>query len=112
MRSDNLYATDSLPSRSSSDSVDGGPTGKGEGAFVLAHDDAAVLPFSHGPMNCPGRGLALLELRAVMYAFPVRRFRTHLAPAWNPARYDREYRDCFSATRPDSDLLVPLERSE
>ena len=100
----------SLPSRSPSHSVDGGPTGQGEGAFVLAHNDAAFLPFSHGPMNCPGRGLVLLELHAIVYTLPVRRFRVHLAPAWNPARYDREYRDCFSATRPD--LRVPLERRE
>ena len=60
-------------------------------------------------MNCPGRGLALLELRAVTCAL-LRCFRVRLAPAWDPARYDREYKDYFSATRPD--LPVLLERKE
>ena len=84
---------------------DGGPTGKEDAAFVLAHDETAFLPFSHGPMNCPGRGLALLELRAVACAL-LRRFRVRLAPAWDPARYDREYKDYFSATRPDLPVLL------
>ena len=39
----------------------------------FVHDAQAFIPFSHGPMNCVGRALGLVELRAVLCAL-VRRF--------------------------------------
>ena len=77
--------------------------------FEFVHNETAFLAFSHGPMNCPGKGLAQLELRTVLCAV-LQRF--HLRPAegpgWDAGAYEREFKDYFSATRPQ--LRVILER--
>ena len=36
--------------------------------FKLVHNDAAFMPFSSGPLNCVGRGLAMQEIRMVVCA--------------------------------------------
>ena len=40
----------------------------------FTHAEGAFAPFSHGPMNCVGKNLALREIRAVVCAI-VQRFR-------------------------------------
>lgn len=75
--------------------------------FKLAHNDAAFIVFSYGPMNCPGKGLAMLEMRTVACAL-VQRFRVRLRDGWDTGRYEAGYKDYFSATRPE--LPVLLER--
>ncbi|RDX41719.1 cytochrome P450 [Lentinus brumalis] len=72
----------------------------------LTHNESAFLPFSHGPMNCPGKPLALLELRIVVCAF-LQRFRFCLAEGWDVREYERGYKDHFVASRPE--LPVVLE---
>ena len=74
------------------------PPRTGDG-FAFVHDENAFLAFSHGPMNCPGKALALLELRVVTVAL-VHTFRARLRAGWDPGFYEREIRDFFSATRP------------
>ena len=68
-------------------------------ALVFVHNEQAFLAFAHGPMNCPGKALAMQELRTVVTAL-VQRFRIRLRDGWDPAFYEREIRDYFSATRP------------
>ncbi|PIL25572.1 cytochrome P450 [Ganoderma sinense ZZ0214-1] len=70
---------------------------KGKAAFV--HNEQAFLPFSVGPMNCPGKALAMQEMRMVVAAL-VQRFRMRLRDGWDAAFYEREIRDYFNATRP------------
>ena len=41
---------------------------KAELAQGFVHNEHAFLVFSHGPMNCPGKALALLEMRVVAIA--------------------------------------------
>ena len=62
------------------------------------HDEGAFIPFSHGPMNCVGRALALQEIRTVVCAV-LRRFRLRPAEGWSLADYVAEYRDYFVTTR-------------
>ena len=75
------------------------------------HNDTAFIPFSHGPMNCVGKGLAMRQMRVVVCAL-VQRFRMRLAleeeEGWAPGRYEREFRDYLVANRPR--LPVVLER--
>ena len=72
---------------------------------TLAHNEIAFLPFSHGPMNCPGKGLAMLEMRTVACAL-LQRFRVRLRAGWDKARYEEGYKDYFSATRPELPVLL------
>ncbi|KAH9938835.1 high nitrogen upregulated cytochrome P450 monooxygenase 2 [Epithele typhae] len=76
-----------------------------DGPSALTHVELAFTPFSHGPMNCPGKGLAMLETRTVVCAV-LQRFRVRLRPEWDPAEYDRGYLDYFSATRPALPVLL------
>ena len=75
----------------------------------FVHNDGAFIPFSHGPMNCAGRNLAMLELRSVVCAL-VRRFNIRLLAGWDPSTFDRQYKDYFAAARPQ--LPVRLETRE
>ncbi|TFK80149.1 cytochrome P450, partial [Polyporus arcularius HHB13444] len=71
----------------------------------LTHHESAFLPFSHGPMNCPGKPLALLELRMVVCAF-LQRFRFRLAEGWDVREYERGYKDHFVASRPELPIVL------
>ena len=88
-----------LPSSHSSSSSSLPAMSKAELAQGFVHNEHAFLVFSHGPMNCPGKALALLEMRVVVIAL-VHTFRARLRAGWDPGFYEREIRDFFSATRP------------
>ena len=66
----------------------------------FVHNDGAFIPFSYGPMNCVGKGLALLEMRMAVCAI-VRTFALSIAPGsgWTLDGYRREFRDYFVTTR-------------
>ena len=72
------------------------------------HDEGAFIAFSHGPMNCVGRALALQEIRTVVCAL-VQRFRVVRAGAdvGNLRAYEGAYKDFFVSGRPG--LPVVLE---
>ena len=70
------------------------------------HNDSAFIPFSYGPMNCPGKGLAILEIRMVVCTV-LQKFRFKLREGWDPAVYETGFKDYFTATRPA--LPVVLE---
>ena len=73
--------------------------------FKLVHNDAAFMPFSSGPLNCVGRGLAMQEIRMVVCAL-VQRFRFRLKEGWDVREYERNYKDYFVSTRPELPVVV------
>ncbi len=72
----------------------------------FVHNDVAFTPFSVGPMNCPGKGLAMLEMRMVIVEL-VKNFVFKLWDGWDTATYEKEFKDYFTAARPG--LPVVLE---
>ena len=74
--------------------------------FEFVHNEAAFIPFSIGPMNCPGKGLAMQQMRMVICAL-VQKFNFRLQEGWDPRRYQEDFSDYFTANRPD--LPVELE---
>ncbi|KAI0755286.1 high nitrogen upregulated cytochrome P450 monooxygenase 2 [Daedaleopsis nitida] len=73
---------------------------------VFVHNDAGFLAFSHGPLNCIGKSLAMQEMRMVVCAL-LQRFQVRLREGWEPESYERNYRDYFTA--PKSEVPVILE---
>ncbi|KAK1226653.1 hypothetical protein PQX77_010365 [Marasmius sp. AFHP31] len=57
-------------------------------------NQAAFIPFSIGPMNCVGKALAQVELRAVI-ATLVQRFDMDLKAGWDRTLWERELEDYF-----------------
>lgn len=68
-----------------------------EGAF--AHNEAAFVPFSHGPANCVGRQLAMQEMRTVVCAI-LQRLELRTRPGWDPREYEDGFKDFFVTKRP------------
>ncbi|KAM5536735.1 hypothetical protein V8D89_009574 [Ganoderma adspersum] len=70
------------------------------------HDEAGFIPFSSGPMNCVGKTLAMQEMRMVLCAV-LQKFRIKAEEGWDLRTYEANYRDYFTAQRPE--LPVTLE---
>ena len=92
-------------SYSSSSAGDGRTEPEFECEFV--HNDGAFIPFSYGPMNCVGKGLAMQQMRTVVCAL-VQKFRVRRMEGCDPRRYEEGFRDYLVANRPE--LPVVLER--
>ncbi|GJE87389.1 cytochrome P450 [Phanerochaete sordida] len=60
----------------------------------FVHDARAFVPFSAGPWNCVGRGLALLELRCVT-AHLLQRLDIRFKEGWDPAAWEGALEDRF-----------------
>ena len=71
------------------------------------HNEVAFTPFSVGPMNCPGKGLAMMELRMVVVAL-LQSFEFKLREGWDPKDFEEHFKDYFTAARPE--LPVSIER--
>ena len=54
----------------------------------LVHDAQAFIPFSHGPMNCVGKALALQQLKTAVCAL-MQRFAMRPREGWTLADYER-----------------------
>ncbi|TBU27634.1 high nitrogen upregulated cytochrome P450 monooxygenase 2 [Dichomitus squalens] len=74
--------------------------------FQFVHNEAAFIPFSVGPMNCPGKGLAMQQMRTVVCAL-VQKFWFRLQAGWDPRGYEENFKDYLTANRPG--LPVELE---
>ncbi|KAI1786948.1 high nitrogen upregulated cytochrome P450 monooxygenase 2 [Ganoderma leucocontextum] len=94
-------------SRSRSRSADGHASCQWELDSGFVHNEEGFIPFSHGPMNCVGKGLAMQQMRSVVCAL-VQRFRVRLEEGWDPRRYEEGFKDYLVANRPE--LPVVLER--
>ena len=69
----------------------------------LIHEPAAFFPFSYGPANCAGKGLAMLEMRMVVSAI-MQRLDLSLAEGFNAGVYESNMLEYFIMTRP----LLPV----
>ena len=69
------------------------------------HNEGAFLAFSHGPMNCVGKGLAMQEIRTVVCAL-VQQYEFRLRKDWDPRAYSEGYKDYFVSTRPEVPVVV------
>ena len=75
------------------------------GLSDFKHNESAFNPFSYGPMNCPGRSLALLTLRMVVSTL-VQKFDVQLREGWDPREYAEGYKDYVLALRPELPVLL------
>lgn len=73
----------------------------------FVHNEEAFFPFSYGPMNCVGKGLALLEVRCVICAI-IQRFRLRAAEGWTFEGYVRGCKDYLVTTRGELSVLVEV----
>ena len=73
----------------------------------FVHNEEAYMPFSHGPMNCVGKNFALMEMRIVVCAL-MQRFRFRLPGGYDPADYERDFKDYLIASRPNLPVIVEL----
>ena len=62
------------------------------GEFV--HNQAAFIPFSHGPYNCVGKNLALLEMKMVICHL-LQNFDIRFDERWNTDDWERDMLDVF-----------------
>ena len=80
----------------------------------FVHNEQAFIAFSHGPMNCVGKGLAMQEMRAVVVAlmqrFHIRAAGGDMEGTLDLGKYERGYKDFFVSARPP--LPVVLEQRE
>ncbi|KAI0687969.1 high nitrogen upregulated cytochrome P450 monooxygenase 2 [Cerioporus squamosus] len=83
------------------------PATRGFDKTTLVHNEAGFLPFSHGPMNCVGKTLAMQEMRMVVCAL-LQRFRIRAGERFDPGRFEKDYRDYFTAPRPEVPVLLDV----
>ncbi|TFK87858.1 high nitrogen upregulated cytochrome P450 monooxygenase 2 [Polyporus arcularius HHB13444] len=83
------------------------PAAASSRTFEFVHNEVAFMAFSHGPMNCVGKGFALQEIRTVVCAL-LQRFSFRLGEGWDPREYEATVRDYIVSSRPA--LPVILER--
>lgn len=75
----------------------------------FVHNDAAFTPFSHGPMNCVGKNLAMQEMRVVLCGV-LRKYELRPREGWDPRSYKDGYKDFFVTTRPPVPMLLRTRR--
>ncbi|CDO73447.1 hypothetical protein BN946_scf185013.g82 [Trametes cinnabarina] len=77
----------------------------------LIHNAAAFFPFSFGPGNCAGKGLAMQEMRMVV-TLMMQRLDMRLADGFDPAAYEGKLLDYLILSRPPLPVIVmPRETS-
>ena len=71
----------------------------------LVHNSTAFFPFSYGPANCAGKGLALQEMRMVVSAM-MQRLELVLADGFDAAAYANDMPDYLILRRPPLPVIV------
>lgn len=74
-------------------------------ALQFHHNEAAFMAFSHGPLNCVGKGLGMQEMRTVVCAL-LHRFDVRFRDGYDVGEYEKGYKDYFVATRPEVPVLL------
>ena len=60
----------------------------------LTHNPDAFIPFSHGPANCVGKQLAMVEMRMVLCQ-AMQKLNVQFAPGYDPSDWLRNLSDHF-----------------
>ncbi|RDA87654.1 hypothetical protein CP532_3784 [Ophiocordyceps camponoti-leonardi (nom. inval.)] len=76
---------------------------------LMVGGGAASFPFSHGPFSCPGKALALMELRYVT-AEILSRFDVELAPGFTASDFEKGLKDSFTLTVTNLKLVFKPRR--
>lgn len=71
----------------------------------LVHNSTAFFPFSYGPGNCAGKGLALQEMRMVVSAM-MQKLELSLAEGFDAVAYENEMHDYLILSRPPLPVVV------
>ena len=109
-RSFSPYTTSFWPERwllASGDLSPSDPAARGVSLAEFRHDEAGFIPFSVGPMNCVGKTLAMQEMRMVLCAV-LQRFRIRMEEGWDARTYEANYRDYFTAQRPELPVVLEM----
>ncbi|EJF60792.1 cytochrome P450 [Dichomitus squalens LYAD-421 SS1] len=69
-----------------------------EASAAHVHNEGAFIPFSYGPMNCVGKGLAMQEMRMVVCAL-LQRFKLRPRQGWDITDYEGGLKDYFVTVR-------------
>ncbi|KAI0329906.1 high nitrogen upregulated cytochrome P450 monooxygenase 2 [Cubamyces sp. BRFM 1775] len=79
---------------------------------TVVHTPSAFVPFSFGPANCVGRGLALQEMR-MLVCLLVQRFdmRFPEGDAWDPRTYEAGLEDWFTIQKPALKVVLTPRQS-
>ncbi|KAL1948858.1 hypothetical protein VTO73DRAFT_10664 [Trametes versicolor] len=65
----------------------------------FVHNEAAFLPFSHGPANCVGKQLAMQEMRTVVCTV-LQKLEVRVRSGWDKREYEEGFLDFFVTKRP------------
>ena len=68
--------------------------GANEKNVPVVNNTAAFIPFSYGPANCAGRGLALMEMRMVV-ALLLQKFEMRFADGFDTKMWEEHLEDFF-----------------
>ena len=71
----------------------------------IIHNANAFIPFSIGPWQCVGKGLAVQEMRTVL-CHSVQQLRFSFAPGWDPEEWDRQLQDKFAIKTGSMSVVV------
>ena len=76
---------------------------------VKVHNAAALIPFSHGPMQCAGKQLAMMEMRMVL-TWLIQNFEFEPAEGREWKSWDNRTEDWFVMSRPPLPAKVVLKK--
>lgn len=71
----------------------------------FVHDAGAFIPFSYGPANCVGKGLAMQEIRMVLCLL-MQKLDLRLADNWDPKGYDQQILEWLVMIKPYLPVVV------
>ncbi|KAI0711781.1 cytochrome P450 [Cerioporus squamosus] len=77
----------------------------------FVHNEGAFIAFSHGPMNCVGKGFAMQEIQTVVCAL-LRTFSFRLEEGWDPRLYEVSFRDYMVSSRPALPVVLEPRRRD
>ncbi|OBZ71224.1 hypothetical protein A0H81_08431 [Grifola frondosa] len=72
---------------------------------TFVHNTAAFVPFSYGPANCVGKGLALQEMRMVVCLL-MQKLEMRFRDGWDPKLYEESIREYLVMTKPLLPVLI------
>lgn len=79
-----------------------------QGEFI--HNSTAFVPFSHGPYNCVGKNLAMLEMKMLL-CHTVQQLEFSIDEKWDVNEWEKEMYDFFVMKKGKLPVVVSLRHS-